>query len=627
MSPDPALLRDLLDTAPVMLWTSGPDGRGTWVNRRWEEFTGSRYGEMTWADCLEPSDLARLRPVFEDALKVQRGYRMEYRMRRHDGVYRWVMATATPRFGEDGEFLGYLGSSVDITDRREGERQLREGSLAIRTLYEVIAQVDRPFDEQIEALLLVGCQVFQLEAGLLIEADGSLRHHACFESEALVHARQVLSELAVTETFGSAASPVGINRVGRGSRFGIGLWTAGELWGALVFTSPRPRHAFGDFDREFVRLMATWISSAMLREQARARQRQLDEAIRAAQRLESLGMLAGGIAHDFNNLLTGVLNNAEVALEDARDPALRECIDDIRVAAIRAAELTNQLLAYAGRRKVRARAVDLDAIIRESQPILAPALDKGAMLEMDLGGVPILGEHTPLRQIVVNLVLNASEANATRVRVRTRATESLPEELSDLPQGKYVLLTVSDDGSGMDEATRARIFEPFFTTKFKGRGLGLAAVMGLVHQLGGDLVVESSHGVGTVFTVALPVATGDPVQELPTEDQVLRTLQRILTRIGFSVLAANSGRKGLEALARAEERPRLIVLDIVMPEMDGAETLRRIRAIDEDIPVLLTSGFAMKEVVDRFDMEHVAGFVPKPFQQRRLLSELKKILD
>ena len=149
---DPAVLRELLDEALVMLWTSGPDGRGTWVNRRWEEFTGAGYGDVTWADCVEPQDLARLRPRFQDALLAQRGYNMEYRMRRHDGVYRWVLATATPRFAEDGTFLGYLGSSVDITDRRESERQLREGSLAMRTLYEVIAQVDRPFGEQIEAL-------------------------------------------------------------------------------------------------------------------------------------------------------------------------------------------------------------------------------------------------------------------------------------------------------------------------------------------------------------------------------------------------------------------------------------------------------------------------------------------
>ena len=641
---DPDVLRELLDEAPVMLWTSGPDGRGTWVNRRWEEFTGADYGDITWADCVEPQDLARLRPRFEEALLAQRGYSMEYRMRRHDGVYRWVLASATPRFGDDGAFLGYLGSSVDITDRRESERQLREGSLAMRTLYEVIAQVDRPFGEQIEALLLVGCQVFQMDAGLLIQSDGEVLHSAAFEETAREEGARLLARQPVPVLFGRSAAPVHSGG-DEGTLFGIGLWTGDALWGALAFSSARPAHNFGNFDREFVRLMATWISSAVVREHAREKRRQLDEAIRSAQRLESLGMLAGGIAHDFNNLLTGVLNNAEVALEDARDPELRECIQDIRVAAIRAAELTSQLLAYAGRRKVRARAVDLDAIIRESQPILAPALAQGVQLELDLGGGSVLGERTPLQQIVVNLVLNASEANASRVRVSTSRARDLSDEFPDLPTGRYVLLTVSDDGDGMDEATRSRIFEPFFTTKFSGRGLGLAAVMGLVHQHGGELLVDSRPGVGTVFSVAFPASMGDEVADMPTqallpalqaeglvlviddEHQVLRTLKRILTRLGFEVVTASSGRSGLEKLTSMSETPRLIMLDIVMPEMDGAETLRRLRAIDSDIPVLLTSGFAMKEVVDRFDMDQVAGFVPKPFQRRRLLAELMKVLD
>jgi PAS domain S-box-containing protein len=641
---DPAVLRELLDEALVMLWTSGPDGRGTWVNRRWEEFTGAGYGDVTWADCVEPQDLARLRPRFQDALLAQRGYNMEYRMRRHDGVYRWVLATATPRFAEDGTFLGYLGSSVDITDRRESERQLREGSLAMRTLYEVIAQVDRPFGEQIEALLLVGCQVFQMDAGLLIQADGNVLHSAAFEESSRDRGARLLARQPVPALFGRSPSPVHSGG-DDGTLFGIGLWTGDALWGALAFSSARPAHNFGNFDREFVRLMATWISSAVVREHAREKRRELDEAIRSAQRLESLGMLAGGIAHDFNNLLTGVLNNAEVALEDAKDPELRECIQDIRVAAIRAAELTSQLLAYAGRRKVRSRAVDLDTIIRESQPILAPALAQGAQLELDLKGGSVLGERTPLRQIVVNLVMNASEANASRVRVSTSRAHDLSEEFPDLPAGRYVLLTVSDDGDGMDESTRSRIFEPFFTTKFSGRGLGLAAVMGLVHQLGGELLVDSRPGVGTVFSIALPASMGDEVAEMPTQDllpamqaeglvlviddeyQVLRTLKRILTRLGFEVVTASSGRSGLEKLTSMAEKPRLVVLDIVMPEMDGAETLRRLRAIDSDIPVLLTSGFAMKEVVDRFDMDQVAGFVPKPFQRRRLLAELMKVLD
>ncbi len=648
------LQRALLDEAPVMLWTSGPDGRGNWVNRRWEEFTGYTWEEGGWAGTVEPGDLARLLPRFEEALLERRGYQMEYRMRRHDGVYRWVLATATPRFGDGGEFLGYLGSSVDITDRRESERRLREGSLALRTLYEVIAQVDRPFDEQIQALLLVGCQVFQMDGGVLLRKlteSSVVEHSASFEQEIVPDVGTVVRlDDVLCEPFTNSLGPIGeldlTDRGRKGAVFGIALWSQRKRWGTLAFLSVDSRAAFSDFDYEFVRLMATWISSALAQKEAEERQRAMDEAVRSAQRLESLGMLAGGIAHDFNNLLTGVLNNAEVALEDARDPEQKACLEDIRIAALRASDLTSQLLAYAGRRKVRARAVDLDELIRESQPILAPSLSKGVKLELELCSTPVLGERTPLRQILVNLVLNGSEAGARRIRVSTSSAPSLPPIFKDLPPGPYVLMQVEDDGVGMDEATRARIFEPFFTTKFKGRGLGLAAVMGLVHQLGGGLVVDSSPGVGTVFTIALPESEEGITMELPTleveapfqgsgsvlviddEEQVLRTLRRLLERLGFDVVTASSGRQGLEVLASWEAgKLRLVILDIVMPRMDGAETLRRLRALDREIPVLLTSGFAMKEVVDRVDMDEVAGFVPKPFQRRRLLSELRKVLD
>ena len=649
MKLDGELQRALLDEAPVMLWTSGPDGRGDWVNRRWVEFTGFAWRDGGWEAAVEPGDLARLLPRFDAALRGRRGYQMEYRMRRHDGVYRWVLATASPRFGSNGDFLGYLGSSVDITDRKEGERRLKEGSLALRTLYEVIAQVDRPFDEQIQALLLVGCQVFQMDRGLLLRTtDGQclVEASAAFEQEGVLEIGTDLGKTALCDYFVGSEGPVGLADSEHGAFFGISLWSNDGEWGRIVFSSPDARPEFTDFEHEFIRLMATWVSSAQARKEAAVQQRQLDEAVRSAQRLESLGMLAGGIAHDFNNLLTGVLNNAEVALEDAHDPELRDCLEDIRVAALRASELTNQLLAYAGRRKVRASSVDLDHLIRESQPILAPSLGQGVRLVLELNAVPVLGEVTPLRQVLVNLVFNASEAGATRIRVSTRRVPGPPPVFRGLVDAPYVLLQVEDDGAGMDGATQARIFEPFFTTKFKGRGLGLAAVMGLVHQLGGDLVVDSSPGLGTVFTVALPVSGEGVTLDLPTVDieaevegtgtilviddeaQVLRTLSRILERLGFDVVTASSGRDGLALLAAmSQDPPRLVILDIVMPEMDGAETLRRLRGLDRHIPVLLTSGFAMKEVVDRFDMDEVAGFVPKPFQRRRLLAELRKILD
>lgn len=385
--------------------------------------------------------------------------------------------------------------------------------------------------------------------------------------------------------------------------------------------------------------------------------KRLETKVRQAQRLESLGVLSGGLAHDFNNLLMGVLGNAGLARRavDAGSVVDRQ-LAEIETAAGRAAELTNQMLAYSGRAKFTADAFDLNGLVEEMARLLRTVVSKKAALSLQLGSepLPIEADASQVRQVVMNLITNASDALADQSGVVTMATglrhfdehdlgEVLPDE--DLTEGPYAFLEVADTGVGMDVGTRARIFDPFFTTKFTGRGLGLAAVLGIMRSHGGGIRVHSAPGEGTRVTVLFPPAEPDEemLEDEPglddeawegqgavlvvDDEEIVRNLMAsVLADAGFEVLTASDGVEALEVFDANVDRIRLILLDMTMPRMNGEEVYAEIRAKNRDTSIILMSGFSEEHVTRGISGEG-AKFLKKPFEITVLLDAVQDVLD
>ncbi|HVB38394.1 MAG TPA: ATP-binding protein, partial [Vicinamibacterales bacterium] len=406
------------------------------------------------------------------------------------------------------------------------------------------------------------------------------------------------------------------------------------------------------------RLGSTWVGRVWSFRNVTERLR-LEAQVQHAQKLESLGVLAGGIAHDFNNLLLGVLGHAGLArMELAPDSPIHSRLAQIELTAQRAAELTNQMLAYSGKGRFVIQPLDLSNLVHEMAHLLHSVISKKAELRFDFADeLPAVnGDVSQIRQIVMNLITNASDAigeeNGT-ITIRTGMVRVDPQYLADtyvneaLPDGPYVFVEVSDTGCGMDAATRARIFDPFFTTKFTGRGLGLAAVLGIVRGHHGAIKVYSEPGLGTTFKVLLPAAaeaalamnvaappreawhSGGLVLVVDDEEGVRTVAQGVLERCGFDVLEAGDGHEGVEVFRAHAADIRAVLLDMTMPRMSGVEALREIRQIRRDVPVILSSGYSEADAIDhfRFGGDELSGFIQKPYAAAGLVDKLRQVLE
>ncbi len=393
------------------------------------------------------------------------------------------------------------------------------------------------------------------------------------------------------------------------------------------------------------------------RERAAEERRVSESHMLQAQKLESLGILAGGLAHDFNNLLVGMLGNTSMARaaipENAPATAL---LQEAENAARRAGDLANQMLAYSGKGRFVVRTFDLGELVREMTGLLESSLSKKAKMELILvPNVPLLeGDVTQIRQVIMNLITNASEAIGNEpgtVTIRTGIVKTCPVGgyepfLSASPApGPYVSLQVSDTGCGMDEKACRRIFEPFFTTKFAGRGMGMAAVLGIVRGHGGRIFVDSTPGTGSTFTVLMPIsATSASVEEKSTDhasgqsgagasilvvddEEIVRDVsRRALEGGGFTVHEAADGRAALELLMADAPAVDAVLLDMTMPELDGRETLMEIERIQPKLPVILTSGYSEMDASSQVSDLAYAGFIHKPYTAEELLRLVRKLL-
>jgi signal transduction histidine kinase len=390
-----------------------------------------------------------------------------------------------------------------------------------------------------------------------------------------------------------------------------------------------------------------------VRKLAEEQRLKLDRRLFHAQKLESMGVLAGCIAHDFNNILMAIIGNADLALLhiEKGSPAL-ENLQRIGQAAARAADLTKQMLAYSGQGRFVVESLDLNLLLEKMLPLLEVSISKKAALRLNLHHpLPaVMADATQIHQIVMNLVINASEAiedNSSVIDIATGCVECDRNYLKDvwldqnLSEGLYVYLEVADTGCGMDKETMAQLFDPFFTTKLTGRGLGMAAVLGIVEGHKGAIKVYSEPGKGTTFKVLLP-ASGRPADAfshdvradqwkgsgtvlLVDDEETVRGIgAEMLRELGFTPITANDG---LEAIGIFKRMPdiALVILDLTMPRMDGGECLRELLRLDPKVKVILTSGYGEQEVTEKFAGQGLSGFIQKPYRLSVLRDAVKTV--
>jgi len=427
----------------------------------------------------------------------------------------------------------------------------------------------------------------------------------------------------------------------------------GSASGLLVamFRGPVPDPGFAS---SVISLFAGRTGAEVDRVRAVRRTQELEKQVLQSQKLESLGVLAGGLAHDFNNVLSSILGSAELARAAVgTEPAVIPHLDTIRESSAVAAGLCRQLLAYAGKGRFQIEDAHISEVIRNQDRLLQASVGADVELELVLTeepGAVARVDRGQVGQILLNLVINASEAiehtgKKGRIQVSTGVVECSVTALRSayldqvLQPGRYVFIEVEDDGPGMEPEVLERLFDPFFTTKFTGRGLGLAAILGIVRSHNGTVRVYSKPGEGARFRVLLPVGTqaipvATPAEPTPSwsgsgkillvdDNASIRIVgSRMLQALGFEAITAEDGVQALELLEQSSGTVQLVILDLTMPRMGGIPAFRAIRRMHPEIPVVLTSGYSEQDTIEQLAGEELAGFLQKPFQ----LSELRMLL-
>ena len=422
-----------------------------------------------------------------------------------------------------------------------------------------------------------------------------------------------------------------------------------------------------DGKMEYILVVSIDITDRLRAEEHRV---ELERQMQHAQKLESLGVLSGGIAHDFNNLLMSVLGNADLAMQSLpADHPARGNLMEIENATRRGADLAEQMLAYSGRGKFVIEPILLRPFVDEMMHLLEVTLSKKTDLKLEVPeDLPTFdGDATQIRQVLMNLITNASESlgdgcgtihitagclRCDRAYLHKEKDVLLAATEEPLPEGPYVYFEVSDDGCGMDDMVRSKIFEPFFTTKFTGRGLGMSAVLGIVRGHQGTIRITSTPGKGSSFRVLFPASRiqgqapglpdgaiegSSPGEEawsgsgtvLIADDEacVLAVGREMLHHLGFEVLAAADGRQAVDTFQVHAEDIDCVLLDLTMPELGGEQVIQELQRLQPEVRIILTSGYNLQDVSERFRCKGLAGFLQKPFDLVALRNELAKALS
>ncbi len=645
-----AQFRTLTESAPILIYLTDENGECIYVNRRWCEAAGMTPAEAAghgWLNALHAEDRTSIGELWKRSVESGGTWGFEYRFDDRAGRVTWVYGTAAPILAPDGKVIGYVGTNVDVTERKRAEEErarllhsLQESQVRLQTLVSNLpGMAYRCLNDPNWTMSYVseGCEAVTSYRRDELENNRSVAYGD------LVHADDRDWLWAKCQASLDARTPCQ-NEYRILDRNGRERWVVERASG--VYTEDGALLAIDGFIQD--------ITAAR---QAKIEREQIDRKMQETQKLESLGVLAGGIAHDFNNLLTAILGNASIAqIELPPGSPAQDCLEQINEASLRAADLCKQMLAYSGRGRFVVQKLNLGELVEQTAQMLQISISKKAVLRyrLEKGLPPVEVDATQMRQVIMNLVINASEAigdasgvisistGLTRVdRHYLRGTLMDP----DLPEGDFVFLEVSDSGCGMSAETQARIFDPFFTTKFTGRGLGLAVVLGIVRGHKGAMKVYSEVGRGTTFKLLFPAAAGASetaaarpaasvgwqakgmVLVVDDEETMRSTISRMMRIIGLEPVLACDGRDAIEIFGMMPDKFVLVLLDLTMPHMDGEQTFTELRRLRPDVRVVLMSGFNAQEALLRFPGKGLASFLQKPFTIVSLSATLKEVLD
>lgn len=640
-----ARFRDIADVAPVMLWTADTGGR-VYLNAEFRRFWGDRPVDLAdprpWMEAIHPDDRERVWTACLDALHCRRPLQIEARYLREDGEWRFLSTNAHPRFDAGGGFLGMVGANIDLTEVRQVESALRESEQRFRAMAN-----DAP------VLIWVTAEDRTREFVNRAYADFmGVRHAAVLKTDWREFIHPEDRERLIVESVEGEATGQPFSLEGRYRRQD-GQWrwlksfsrprldARGQVKGfvGVAFDVTDAKQAEADL-KHINELLEDRVGKALL-DKAQA-----EADLMHAQRMEAVGRLTGGVAHDFNNLLTVVIGGLDMLLNKSVDEAKRLKLTEAALSAARRGErLTHQLLAFSRRQALRPETIDVNALIRECDPLIRGALGGAVTYRTRLrrGRAPVRVDTAQFEAALLNLLVNARDAVAGKghVEVETRCLKIKAGDISDLGPGPYVRVTVSDDGPGIPDDVRARIFEPFYTTKAvgKGTGLGLSQVYGFLKQSGGAIHVVTGDA-GTRMEMYLPVAGESETAPMPVVRRPRRSAGRrrtvllveddpevqavaaaLLEMLDLAVTATADPASALRAL---EKTPFDILLtDIVMPgDMSGLDLARRVAGDYPDIRIILATGYAGDDV-DAALTDAPWALIRKPFA----IEALRSVLD
>jgi PAS domain S-box-containing protein len=601
-----------------------------------EDAIGFTPEEVVKGECIHihPSDETRLVEGATALAREGRPFREVIRMLDKQGGWRFVEITSQASYvSEDGRYQS-TSLNRDITELVNAQRGLRDSE----ERYRVVSEMGR---DLITEGLPDGRLVYISPA---VEATFGYSFDEFLEmpGQTLLHPDDMPVLRAINDQEHALGEAIDYGRYRARTRDGRELW----------IESKGIRYETRDGDIHVITVSHN-VTDEVAEE---LRGRELEEQLVAGQKLESLGVMAGGIAHDFNNLLTPILGEASLGLEDLpEDSPVRERLHKVRGAAQRAAALTEQMLSYAGKGPLQLESLDLSEQVNEMGRLFESAVSGKTVLAFDLArDLPrVEADAAQVSQVVINLISNASEAlpdGAGTIHVRTGAIEldSVPSKAlfaENLRAGRHVYLEVADTGCGMDAETQKRIFDPFYTTKFTGRGLGLAAVAGIVRGHRGAVEIESEPGHGTIFRVLFPAVetvgaslprvghsgtvwrASDTVLVIDDDASVRELAADILSRVGLQVVTAADGREGIEIYSQRASEIRIVLLDRTMPALSGMDVFRELRAIDPQACVILVSGFSEERAAAELRDAGLAGFLQKPFLPEALIDLVREQLE
>lgn len=658
--------RELLEVMPDWVWAMDNEGTCTFTNNAVTKILGYETAEFVrlgFFSLIHEDEREQMKERFHECARTKTGWeRVALQMKHKDGSLCHMESTAEPILEADGRFQGFTGMDRDVTETVNADKLFKT---LINSMVGTTGQVyfDRVVDGLCELLGVECAIVGELQPGGERVQALSMRLGKDFVQEFSYPLAGSPCEQVMGSGFHCVPSSVlnlyphnlDLQKMKAESYIGTSLLNAEqEPIGVLCCISSKPL-TLPPKAKELMKILATRTAAEIERRRSDRRQKEMEEQVRHAQKLESLGVLAGGIAHDFNNLLMSIMGNAELATMDiAADSPSHERIGEIEAATQKAANLCRQMLAYCGQGRFVVASVNLTQVVEEMQQLLQASLSKkiDLKLELDKSLPAIDADAGQMRQTIMNLVSNASEAigeEQGQVTIRTYVhileesdlRESFLE--NDLPKGAYVCLEVSDTGVGMSAETREKIFEPFFTTKFTGRGLGMAAVLGIARGHRGALKIESDLGVGSSLRLLLPPSEREVIPLVDKtkdskwkssgkallvddEEQVRHLCAKMLNRIGFEVIAVKDGREAIDAFQKWHSELRFVILDMSMPKMDGSEAFAELKKINADVPVIIASGYSQQQISEEFADKMPEGFIQKPYGAAILTDKIRSVL-